>query len=75
LARRGYSKEGLELNINNLSPEVTANIDGIFWHPLSTEPDMQVSRSLFPLSDSINRIQEQLEVLARDGCASLTTFT
>ena len=51
LARRGYSKEGLDLSMNNLVPEITANSDGIFWHPLSTDPDMQVSRSLFPLVD------------------------
>jgi len=75
LARRGYSKEGLELNMTNLIPEVTANIDGIFWHPLSTDPDMQVSRSLFPLTDPVHRIQEQLSVIARTGSAALTTFT
>ena len=75
LARRGYSKEGLELSVNNLVPEVTANIDGIFWHPLSTDPDMQISRALFPLADSVSRIQEQLEVIASTGSAELTTFT
>lgn len=75
LARRGYSKEGIDLNMNNLVPEITANIDGIFWHPLSTDPDMQISRSLFPLADSVNRIQEQLEVITNTGSAELTTFT
>ena len=75
LARRGYSKEGLELSVNNLVPEVTANIDGIFWHPLSTDPDMQISRDLFPLVESVSRIQEQLEVIASNGSAKLTTFT
>ena len=75
LARRGYSKEGLELSVNNLVPEVTANIDGIFWHPLSTDPDMQISRALFPLADSVSRIQEKLEVIASTGSAELTTFT
>ena len=75
LARRGYSKEGLELSVNNLIPEVTANIDGIFWHPLSTDPDMQISRALFPLAESVSRIQVQLEVIASTGSAELTTFT
>lgn len=75
LARRGYSKQGLELHMKDLVPEITANIDGIFWHPLSTDPDMQVSRSLFPLADSVERIQEQLEVIARSGTAQMTTFT
>jgi MoaA/NifB/PqqE/SkfB family radical SAM enzyme len=75
LAKRGYSKEGLELDMTNLIPEVTVNVDGVFWHPLSTDADMQISRSLFPLSDSVSRIQEQLEVIARTGAAVLTSFT
>lgn len=75
LAKRGYSKEGLELSRTDLIPEVTANVDGIFWHPLSTDADMQISRTLFPLSESVHRIQEQLDVIARTGSAALTTFT
>ncbi len=75
LAKRGYSKEGLELDMTNLVPEITATVDGIFWHPLSTDVDMQVSRSIFPLSESVNQIQEQLEIIASTGCAALTTFT
>jgi len=75
LARRGYSKEGLELNMTNLVPEITANLDGIFWHPLSTDSDMRISGSLFPLADSVERIQKQLEVIERTGNAELTAFT
>lgn len=75
LARRGNSREGLELDMSNLVPEVTANLDGIFWHPLSTDADMQVSRSLFPLRDSVQRIRDQLEEIARSGSAALMTFT
>jgi MoaA/NifB/PqqE/SkfB family radical SAM enzyme len=75
LAKRGYSKEGLDLNMTNVIPEVTANLDGIFWHPFSTDPDMQVSRNLFPLSDAVQRIQEQLEVIVRTGGAALKAFT
>lgn len=75
LAKRGYSKTGLELDRTNLIPEVTANLDGIFWHPLSTDVDMQVSRSLFPLSDSVDRIQQQMEAILQDGRVVLTSFT
>lgn len=75
LARRGYSREGLELHMTDLIPEVTANVDGIFWHPLSTDADMQVSRSIFPLADSVQRIREQLDAIARTGATSLMTFT
>lgn len=75
LAKRGYSKEGLQLDMANLIPEVTVNVDGIFWHPLSTDEDMQISRKIFPLSDSVQKIQEQLQKIALTGSAALTTFT
>ena len=44
LAKRGYSREGLELDMGSLVPELTVNLDGVFWHPLSTDCDMQVSK-------------------------------
>lgn len=75
LARRGYSREGLELGMANLVPEVTVNVDGVFWHPLSTDADMQVARQLFPLADSVKRIQQQLETIAATGRVPLMTFT
>ena len=75
LARRGYSKEGIDLGIANVSPEVTVNIDGVFWHPLSTDADMQISRSLFPLAEAVDSIQEKLDIIARTGNAEITTFT
>jgi len=74
LARRGYSKEGLELSMANMVPEVTVNLDGIFWHPLSTDADMQVSKHLSPLAAAVWRIQEQLDELARTGRAPQLTF-
>jgi MoaA/NifB/PqqE/SkfB family radical SAM enzyme len=75
LAKRGYSREGLELGMHNLVPELTANLDGIFWHPLSTDTDMQVSKQLFPLAAAVNRVRGQLDALARTGSLPLMTFT
>ncbi len=75
LARRGYSKEGLELGRNNLVPEITVNIDGVFWHPLSTDADMQVSKKIFPLATSVERVQRQLDVMTQTGAMPLMTFT
>jgi MoaA/NifB/PqqE/SkfB family radical SAM enzyme len=74
LAKRGYSKEGLDLSMGNLVPEVTVNLDGVFWHPLSTDADMQVSKKIFPLKTSVERIQSQLDEIARTGSAKLMTF-
>jgi MoaA/NifB/PqqE/SkfB family radical SAM enzyme len=75
LARRGYSKEGLELHMGNLVPELTVNLDGVFWHPLSTDADMQVSRQMFPLATAYERVVQQLDVMARTGVTPQMTFT
>ena len=75
LAKRGYSKDGLELDMSNLIPELTVNIDGVFWHPLSTDADMQVSKKIFPLATSVDRIQRQLDLMAQTGAVPLMTFT
>jgi len=75
LAKRGYSKEGLELGMGNLVPEITVNLDGVFWHPLSTDADMQVNKKIFPLAASVERIKEQLQAIALTGNVPLMTFT
>lgn len=75
LAKRGFSKEGMELGVHNLSPELTANLDGIFWHPLSTDADMQVNKHIFPLSRSVELVNQHLEEIARTGSAQLQQFT
>ncbi len=75
LAKRGYSKEGLELGMGNLVPELTVNLDGIFWHPLSTDADMQVSKKIFPLKTAMERVQSQLDAMAATGQVPLMTFT
>jgi hypothetical protein len=61
--------------VHNLVPEVTVNVNGVFWHPLSTDADMQISRALFPLAEAVQKIQVQLDTLARTGDARLGTFT
>jgi MoaA/NifB/PqqE/SkfB family radical SAM enzyme len=75
LAKRGYSREGLELGMGNLVPEITVNLDGVFWHPLSTDADMQVNKKIFPLAASVERINEQLQSIALTGRVPLMTFT
>jgi hypothetical protein len=75
LARRGFSQEGIELEAGSLTPEVTVTVDGVFWHPLSTDADMQISTQIFPLSLAVERIQQQIDDIATSGRASLKTFT
>lgn len=61
LARRGYSTEGLDVGKKNLAPEITVNVNGTYWHPLSTDLDMQISDRIFPLADAVCRVRQELE--------------
>jgi MoaA/NifB/PqqE/SkfB family radical SAM enzyme len=74
LAQRGFSHAGLAVNMLTVAPEVTASVDGIFWHPLSTDPDMQVSKELFPLAGAVARINQQVETIQRTGVAPPLVF-
>ncbi|MEI6777262.1 MAG: radical SAM protein [Chloroflexales bacterium] len=75
LARRGFSTEGYELSMVSVNPELTVNSDGVFWHPLSTDADMQVSKTIFPLATAYERVRDQLDIIKQTGSAPLMTFT
>jgi MoaA/NifB/PqqE/SkfB family radical SAM enzyme len=72
LARHGFSREGLELSRGKLQPEVTVTIEGVYWHPLTFPGDvnMRVSEDIFPLSDAVERIRQELAM----GDESRTKF-
>jgi hypothetical protein len=70
----GFSNEGLELSMTNLVPEITATIDGFLARSPPTYRYAD-QRSLFPLSEAVQCVQEQLEAIARTGQATLTRFT
>ena len=57
-----------------LDAPATIPLDLIFWHPLSTDADMQVSKRMFPLATAVVRIQRQLETIARTGGVPLMEF-
>lgn len=61
LAKRGFSDEGMEVGKHNLIPEMTINAEGVYWHPLSTDPDLLVSADIFPLAEAVSQIQSELE--------------
>lgn len=75
LAKRGYSKEGMELGMTNLSPELTVNIDGVFWHPLSTDADMQVAKHFLPLKPAVDTVQMAMDEMVRTGSMGRISFT
>lgn len=60
LAKRGFSTAGVEVDKTTLAPELTVNVDGVFWHPLSTDADMLVNEQVFPLICAVQALQEQI---------------
>lgn len=75
LAKCGFSSEGLEVNMQTVVPELTVNVDGVFWHPLSTASDMQVSKQIFPLAAARDRVCEIADEITRTGSVPPITFT
>jgi MoaA/NifB/PqqE/SkfB family radical SAM enzyme len=75
LAKRGFSSEGLEVDMKNLVPELTVNVDGVFWHPLSTDADLQINNKIFPLATAVEKMQCVADEIARTGQVPPMTFT
>jgi MoaA/NifB/PqqE/SkfB family radical SAM enzyme len=72
LVRRGFSTKGMAISLPALEPEVTVNRDGVYWHPVATDPDLLISPQLFPLRDAVEQIKEIREslLLVTGGAAS-----
>lgn len=74
LARRGFSQQGMEVCKANLAPELTVNDRGVYWHPLSTDPDMLVSEQIFPLAEAVEKARAELRSLLNASPAEMSTF-
>ena len=72
MAKRGFSQEGVDVSMESITPEMTVNQEGVFWHPLSTDEAMWVSKYIFPLQNAVECIQEQLQVIAGGGEPRIT---
>jgi MoaA/NifB/PqqE/SkfB family radical SAM enzyme len=75
LAKRGFSSEGLEVDMKTLVPELTVNVDGVFWHPLSTDADLQINNKIFPLATAVEKMRCVVDEIARTGTVPPITFT
>ena len=75
LAKRGFSTEGLEVDMKTLVPELTVNVDGVFWHPLSTDADLQINNKIFPLATAVEKMRCVVDEIARTGSVPPITFT
>lgn len=72
LVRRGFSAKGMAVSLPALEPEVTVNRDGVYWHPVATDPDLLISPRMFPLRDAVEQIKEIREslLMVTGGAAS-----
>jgi MoaA/NifB/PqqE/SkfB family radical SAM enzyme len=61
LARRGASQFGMEISRETLLPELTVSRQGVYWHPLSTDEDMLVSKTIFPLASHVQVVMKKLQ--------------
>ncbi len=75
LAKCGFSDEGIEIRMDNLAPEITANVDGIYWHPLATRDNMLVTHDTFPLTEALKIVSSQLLAYQKGESGPLKTFT
>jgi MoaA/NifB/PqqE/SkfB family radical SAM enzyme len=69
LTKRGFSHEGIELRAEDVAPELTVTVQGVFWHPQSAGEAMLLSRDIFPLRDAMALMRANLEVIAAGGPA------
>lgn len=67
LARRGFSREGIEVAAADLEPEVTASVDGVYWHPLACADDLLVTRRLFPFADAMALLHAMFHAVLATG--------
>lgn len=72
LVRRGFSAKGMAVSLPVLEPEVTVDRDGVYWHPVATDPDLLISPQIFPLRDAVEQIATIRESLLQvtGGAAS-----
>jgi MoaA/NifB/PqqE/SkfB family radical SAM enzyme len=67
LARRGFSDSGIEVTAQDLEPEVTVSVDGVYWHPLACEDDLLVTRRLFPFAEAMEQVHEMFHAVLSCG--------
>lgn len=71
LIKRGFSTQGREMWMERVLPEVCVDRDGVYWHPLSTDPDFRVTTEIFPFSRAVGLIREEMERREREGIQCL----
>ena len=74
LAKRGFSNNGMQVGKHNLVPEMTVTDQGVFWHPLSTDPDFLVQADIFPLARAYEQIRTEFEEISASQAVEIEEF-
>jgi len=72
LLKRGFAEEGLEVGKDNLIPELTVDVGGVYWHPSGTDADLLVTPDTSSLRIALEEIARL--VLTRTTGATLQGF-
>ncbi len=64
VAKRGFSRNGERITLEDLLPELTVDRDGVYWHPVSTDEDMRISTEILPLLPVVEKATVMLHELA-----------
>ncbi len=59
LARRGGSRHGAVLEQADLVPELTVDVDGVYWHPIGPTDDLRISHAIFPLRAAVETAERR----------------
>lgn len=63
MARRDFSTEGVDVTLEDITPEITLAYDGVYWHPLGPEQDFLICREIFPLSKAFASVCERMQAM------------
>lgn len=65
VARQGFADIGVALTRDDLYPEPTVAIDGVWWHPVGiTDPALKVTEHPLPVSAAVAEMRRILDVTA-----------
>lgn len=63
VARQGFADRGQQVTVDDLAPEPTVAVDGVWWHPVAvTDPGMLVAEAPLPLAAALETIRDTVAV-------------
>jgi hypothetical protein len=66
IARQGFAESGVVLTRDDLHPEPTVAVDGVWWHPVGiTDPGLKVTGTPLPIRAAIDEMARILDATAQ----------